>query len=655
VDQDSRVWWLAWSLFAVCLLLYVMTFGLNFARGGDVYAPLVFAFLVTPGVGALLASRQPENAIGWLLLVTGLGLGVVATGSEYAAISETKSLPLSAEIGSLANMAFVGVVVSGAVLVPLLFPDGRLPTPRWRSALYLTTAALLFGTVGYAVKPGSLALDGVTSDNPFGIDGAEWVLDTGLALLVAAALTAGCSLVVRLRRSRGEERQQLKWFASAAVLTVLTISIVGVAEVLGRAVIAVEVFAWILLFFALPASIGVAVLRYHLWDIDIVIRRSLVYGSLWLAIAGTYFGAALMFGLAVSERMPVWLAVGLTVLATLLFQPARHWLEATADRWVFGRRVQPLKAVNTFGELLGSAEHADDIARQLTQAATAAARLTWVRVEASGSGTAEVGRRRGDPIVQLPLLYGDERLGELLCQPLPGSRLSDDEKSTLSALAAQAAVAISRAQLASRIVRAQETERRRIERDIHDGAQQELVALVAKLGLARRQNGAVNRGQLLAELQDEVRTILGNLRDLAQGVHPSVLADGGLAAAIEDRCSRLPIPVSLQIAPDLRGRRFDDDIEAAAYFVVAEGLTNLLRHSGARSASVHLDQQGGSISATVADDGSGFDPGSASRGGGLQGLADRLQAIGGSLSIDSSPGVGTKLHASLPIRTRAPA
>jgi signal transduction histidine kinase len=206
-----------------------------------------------------------------------------------------------------------------------------------------------------------------------------------------------------------------------------------------------------------------------------------------------------------------------------------------------------------------------------------------------------------------------------------------------------------------RIVRAQETERRRIERNIHDGAQQELVALVAKLGLARRQNGNLDHGEFLTELQNEVRTILGNLRELAQGVHPSVLADGGLAAALEDRCSRLPIPVSLQIDPDLRGRRFDDDIEAAAYFMVAEGLTNLLRHSGARSASVLLDQHGGAITATVTDDGSGFEPEGASTGGGLQGLADRIQAIGGSLSIESSPGAGTKLSASLPIRTAATA
>jgi signal transduction histidine kinase len=653
LNQDSRVWWLAWSVFTVCVVLYASTFCLNLAHSGELYAPLVFAFLVTPGVGAIVASRQPGNAIGWLLLATGLGLGIVAAGSEYAAVSETESLPLGPEIGALSNMVFVGVVVTGAVLVPLLFPDGRLPTPRWRFALHLAAAALPLGTIGYAVKPGTLGLDGVTSDNPFGIDGMEWVLDIGLALLVAAALTAAISLVIRFRRSRGEERQQLKWFAFAAVLMLMTLSVVGIAEAFNRSLFAVELVAWILLFFALPTSIGIAVLRYHLWDVDVVMRRSLVYGTLWLTIAGVYFGAALMFGLAASERMPVWLAVGLTVLATLVFQPSRHWLETAADRWVFGRRLQPLKVVHSFGELLGSAERAGDIARQLTQAATAAAPLTWIRVETSGSGVAEFGYRREDPVVSLPLVYGDERLGEILCQLLPGSGLSDDERSTLAALAAQAAVAISRAQLASRIVRAQETERRRIERNIHDGAQQELVALVAKLGLARRQNGNLDHGQFLTELQNEVRTILGNLRELAQGVHPSVLADGGLAAAIEDRCSHLPIPVSLQIAPDLRGRRFDDDIEAAAYFMVAEGLTNLLRHSGARSASVLLDQHGGAITATVTDDGSGFEPEGASTGGGLQGLADRIQAIGGSLSIESSPGAGTKLSASLPIPTAA--
>jgi signal transduction histidine kinase len=151
-----------------------------------------------------------------------------------------------------------------------------------------------------------------------------------------------------------------------------------------------------------------------------------------------------------------------------------------------------------------------------------------------------------------------------------------------------------------------------------------------------------------------VRSILINLRELAQGVHPSVLTDGGLVVAVEDRCSRLPLPVDLDIAPELRGRRLDEDIEAAAYYLVAEGLTNLLRHSGATSASVSLQLNGAHLSVVVADDGAGFDV-RRPQGGGLLGLADRLQALGGDFNVESGPGRGTKLCARLPVQATAPA
>jgi signal transduction histidine kinase len=397
------------------------------------------------------------------------------------------------------------------------------------------------------------------------------------------------------------------------------------------------------------------VLQYRLWDIDVVIQRSLVYGTLWLAIAGAYFGLALALGLAASSQMPVWSAVGLTVLATLLFQPARHWLEAAADRWVFRRRQEPLKVVYGFGETLGGVDQANDIAGQLARVAATAAPLAWVRVEALGSAISEGGQRRAGPVVEIALVSGRQRFGALFCQPLAGSQLTEEERATLATLASQAALAISRAQLASRIVRAQELERRRIERNIHDGAQQELVALVARLGLARSQNGATDHSRLLSELQEEIRTILGNLRDLAQGVHPSVLTDGGLVVAVEDRCSRLTIPIKLDISPALRAARFGEDIEAAAYFVVAEGLTNLMRHSDAASASVSLQLEGPCLTVAVADDGSGFETGILRSGGGLQGLSDRLQALGGELLVESAPGKGSRIRASLPLQATMPA
>jgi signal transduction histidine kinase len=205
------------------------------------------------------------------------------------------------------------------------------------------------------------------------------------------------------------------------------------------------------------------------------------------------------------------------------------------------------------------------------------------------------------------------------------------------------------ARLAGRIVNAAESERRRIERNIHDGAQQELVALVAKLGMAR---SAAAHGRVTPEVVDDLRLeaqqILSDLRELAQGIHPSVLSDGGILEAVEERCAGLPLEVSLESSDGLRARRFDDDIEGAAYFFVTESLANVLKHAHATKAAVSLTYDDGRLLLGVADDGRGFDPDTALDPG-LAGLRDRIRALGGTVTIASRPGGGTRLSASLPV------
>lgn len=648
--------WLAWVSLAVCIALYLPTVGIASLRGERALAMIAALFVVTPAVGTVVALRQPRNTIGWLLLATGAVWGIVGAGSEYAELSERESLWASTEIGWVATLFIPSIAVLGAVLVPMLFPDGRLLSRRWRPALLLAGATIVVGAIGYAIRPGPLDLDGTKAENPFGISGASWVLYVAWALLAVGILIAALSLVLRFRRARGEERQQLKWFAYAGALVVPAMLGTMSEGIVGTSFVSVasELAFWSLILFVLPVAIGLAILRYRLWDIDLVIQRSLVYGALWLAIAGIYLGASLSLGLAASSRVPVWLAVGVTVLATLLFMPARRRLEGAAGRWVLGRREEPLDVVHSFGELLGRADGVTDIVGELARAVTAAVPLTWLQIDGDGVEAVEIGSRSERPIARFPVAFGDEHLGQLHCQLSTGRSLSADESATLAALARQAAMGISRAHLASRIVRAQETERRRIERNIHDGAQQEIVALVAKLGLVRNQNGGGEHGRLFEELQGEARSILVNLRELAQGVHPSVLTDGGLVVAVEDRCSRLPIPVELEVSSQLRSRRLPSDIEATAYYLVTEGLANLLRHSGASRAGVAVLLAGERLEVAVTDDGCGFEPGDApAREGGLQGLADRLQAIGGSLEVTSTAGQGTRIAASLPLRVGA--
>ena len=623
-----------------------------------VLVPLAASATATAGLGALVVTRRPQTRSGWLLIGLGLSMAITLSTRQFAfftGVYHDGDLAITQALIAVSDATFSPVVLFLALLF-LTFPDGSLPSPRWRPLVGLlvglvsvaVTVDLL--TARYVVDPAAYLADIST----LGAEGAEigrlvfGVYYVVGALVLIVFLLSAASLVLRLRRAQGEERQQIKWVVYTGVASLLLFPVDAVQSP-SPLVWNIQLLLGGLSFLPVVAGFGLALFKHRLWDIDLVVRRSLVYGVLWLVIAGVYVALAAGLGLAAGRRFPVELAIGLTVLATLAFQPARRSLERLADRWVFGRRESPLEAMHEFGELLGSAERPGDIASQLAATAAAAVGLAWVQVELEGSAPAWVGAPNREPRTVFAITRRDEQLGELVCRPRAGQRLSGDDRALLAALASHAGLAASHARLASRIVQAQESERRRIERNMHDGAQQELVALVAQLSLARtRANGDGSSGAVLTRVQDEVRQILANLRELAQGIHPSVLSDGGLVAAVEDRCSRLPVAVSLDVAPALRSRRLSDDVESAAYFFVAEALTNVLKHSRSTSVFVRLTLGRSDLTVEVVDTGVGFEP-RAARGSGLSGLADRIHALGGEISIESRPGAGAKLSATLPV------
>ena len=651
----------AWSLSALVVALFAGTLATGAVASFEPLPVLTVLALGATGsaaLGALVVTRRPETRSGWLLLGLGMSMAIAISSWQFAfftTVHRDGGLAIAQALIGLGDAAF-SLMVLFLPLLFLTFPDGRLPSPRWRPVFALILALAAVGVAGSVLSARNVtdpeAFLAMTSPwDTDGIEGAE-IYVAGYAaifvLLPAVLLASVASLLMRLRSAAGEERQQIKWVVYAGVLSMLAFPLDAMpssAPVLAAIADVVGGLSVLLI----PTGFGVALFRYRLWDIDLVVRRSLVYGVLWLAIAGIYTGLAAGLGLAAGTRFPVELAIGLTVLATLAFQPARRALEVLADRWVFGQRESPIEAMHEFGELLGSAERPGDIASQLAQTAAAALNLAWVEVNIDGSVPARVGAPGREPATAVAITRLDERLGQLACQPRAGRRLTTEDQALLEALTSQAGLAASHARLASRIVQAQQSERRRIERNIHDGAQQELVALVAQLGLARAQaNSDGSSGAVLTRVQREVQQILANLRELAQGIHPSVLSDGGLVAAVEDRCSRLPVAVTLEVVPALRSRRLSDEVESAAYFFVAEALTNVLKHSRSRSVEVRLGLDGRVLTTEVHDSGIGFDP-PTTRGGGLSGLADRVQALGGEFSIESRRGAGATLSAKLPL------
>ena len=357
---------LAWGMCAASFALTAIGLGFVATNGGAAKAntlgspafDTVFAvlYLAFPVVGALIASRQPRNAIGWVFLVTALGKGIDFAFLGYATrtlVVEQGSLPGGALAGLIADLTWVPSLLGGTALLFLLFPDGRLLSPRWRPVLWLVA----FVTFGYVVatllKPGSLYYFPAV-DNPLGVEGSGSVIDllveaSGGAAIVMI-LVSVASLIARFRRSHGQERQQLKWLAYAAGLLALSTPVQPLLDGLEIAGLAISDVVFGLLISLLPVAVGLAILRHRLYDVDLVINRTLVYGALSATLAGTYLGLVLLIGLAIGES-DVAIA-GSTLAVAALVRPARARIQALVDRRFYRRRYDAALTLEAFSARL---------------------------------------------------------------------------------------------------------------------------------------------------------------------------------------------------------------------------------------------------------------------------------------------------------------
>jgi signal transduction histidine kinase len=403
---------------------------------------------------------------------------------------------------------------------------------------------------------------------------------------------------------------------------------------------------------------------------------------------------ALVVGVGQAIGQPDKAGFGLSILATAVvavaFQPVRERVQHLANRLVYGKRATPYEALSAFGGQLGATVPAEDLLPQLARVladATGAARTqVWLadggvlRLQAAYSAAEDAERRR--EVIALParglpdfpgvtmafeVSHGGERLGALTLAKRPGEALTPVEGRLAAQLAGQAGQVLHNAGLADqlkerlaelhasrkRIVAAADGERRRLERNIHDGAQQQLVALSMMARLAETTVDSDKEGAraMLAQAQADAADALENLQDLARGIYPPLLADQGLAAALEAQAHKPPVPVTVE-ADQLA--RYPLEAEAAVYFCVLEALQNIAKYAAASWATVRLAASAGALEFSVTDNGTGFDAGSAENGTGLQGMADRLAALGGDLQVRSQPGHGTTVTGRLPVRALEP-
>ena len=657
------------SLLAVVATAYLAVAVWRLSAGPVNVSTVAAMLLMAPPMlagGGFLLLKRPGHPIGELLALAAIAFpGVFALSSVPVDIIFRQSGAQGWMWAAIwVSQTSVKVCLVLVVTLLALLPDGRSRFGRERRFLRFAWIVVVFPTLEmvsneFMVTSG-LAFPGVTGiRSPLFIEALEpfgpmlVALD---ALGYSIFLGAFALLFLRYRAAPTRERKQIRWVLFAGVVAILVGVIPSILGELGvippmedsstpRGALS------LLLFVLFPASVVVAVMEPPWLDVDFVIRKSFVYGALSVVILLVYIGVAASVGLAAGARLglDVEVAVVLTVVIAILFQPARRRLQAVADRWVFGARPTKYEAVTEFGVTIEQAAEPTELLPRLVDTVRRVIRLEWAMAILDDGTRAETGSVTGEPSLRVPVGAGDEQIGEIVCGPKTEGTLDDGEVQLVRTLAGQLGLAVMNARLAGRIVNAAESERRRIERNIHDGAQQELVALVAKLGMAR---SAAAQGGLTPDVVDDLRReaqrILSDLRELAQGIHPSVLSDGGILEAVEDRCARLPIGVSLESSEGLRARRFDDNVEGAAYFFVSEALANVLKHADATRVAVSLTYDDGRLLLGVADDGRGFDPDTASNNG-LAGLRDRIRALGGTVTIASRPGIGTRISASLPV------
>ena len=626
--------------------------------GGVSGAAFLVLSLSYATVGALIASRLPGHLVGWLFSVIGLlfalnGLSYsYATHGLYATDGEVPGL-------TAAVLGWGQVTAPLIALSLLLFPDGRLPSRAWRPAAAALAIAIVGFLVSVALRPGPFDEPFQDVVNPLGVTGlrdAMNALNFACWIITWVALGLGArALVLRLRRARGDERQQLKW-----VLTVATATVAFIVPVMGTWFIWEENVQWRMAvlgiaFTAFPVAAGIAILRHRLYDIDVVINRALVYGTLTLVLGATYAAIVLLLGVALGSGSAP--ATGAATLAVALaFGPLRARLQGAVDRRFNRARYDALHRVAAFLEDVRAGASAPEEVEQVLRDVLGDARLELRFLLPEGGGYVNVRGGRaadvpGDVRERTPIERAGTQLGVVLHDPTAAQH-PDLLRRVVEAAGLAIEIARLRTELrrqldevaASRahIVAAGDAERRRIERNLHDGAQQRLVSIGLALRHAQHElaPGAAARETLdgaLAEIGDAI----GELRELARGLRPPQL-DAGLAPALQELASRAAMPVVI----DATAERFPDGVETTAYFIACEALTNATKHAHASRVSLSAQGRNGSLIICVADDGvGGAAPG---HGTGLNGLRDRVGAHGGTLRIESERGAGTRLIAELP-------
>jgi signal transduction histidine kinase len=653
-------------------------------------AVLAVAFLGYSLVGALIVARRPQNRVGWIFLASGLSFQLWIFSYWYATyglVARPGSLPAAELMAWTSEWAVVPGFGLAFTFLLLVFPTGRLSSRKWRPVAWFAALAVSFAATTWATFPGPLSgFDQVT--NPVGI-AAVGRLDLpglGWVLTVLAVVASAVSLIVRYIRSAGVERRQIQWFVYAATMAAMALTTLSIASESDWKPIAVAAdVLFPLAVVALPTAVYIAIFKHDLYDLDIVISKTLTLGAVALGLGAAYVSVVAGAGwlLRSGGQTELGPQVAATALVAIAFQPVRRRAQQWANRAVYGQRATPYEVLARFSHRAAEASDGDLLARipRLIVDGTGAVEATiWVRSDEGFRAAAtwpESVERAGLPATDsfedpdadysLAVFHDGQLLGGLSLFKTRGEALPPAEEQLVANLASGMGLALRNVGLTSqlreqvaeleasreRILAAADEARRALEHDLDSGSQQQLVALKVMVGPTRKlaeQAGATRTAEVLARLEADAGEAIRAVREFSGGVYPPLLEAEGLATAITHQTQKAALPVDVE-ADGLD--RYSREVEAAVYFTILEALQNIAKYAGASTVSVVLRQADGQLSFKVTDDGSGFDPSTVGAGSGLANMADRLDAVGATLSLESAPGSGTTVRSTVPIGDRA--
>lgn len=608
--------------------------------------------------GAFLASRVPGNQVGRLLRLVALASAVLVFTAEYAMVRTPwapHGLPAARYLGWVASWIFVFPFSWVFTLLPLIFPDGRPPSPRWRPLALLAAGLPVVAAVALAVTPGPM--EAVPDENPFGIPvmaGVEPLVEQAFTgLLLVAMVGALAAVVVRARRAGPDERRQLMWFGLAVL------GIVALAFWPSRLTPSSSIsVAGVVL---IPTACAVAIVRYRLYAIDVIVNWALVHAVAVAAVIGIYLAVPAALASFVGQDRPTWQTLLTFVATAAVFHPLQTGSQRLVDRLIYRDRGDPYRIIASIGQRVAVvtspqaalAIAAETLLERLPLSAVAIEPVPDIPAVQAGepSGEAEL----------FPLVWQTQAVGMLRAWPRATARgFSRTDKGVLAELSTNIApivwAARSTAQLQrsrQRLAEAREEERRRLRRDLHDGLGPTLAGMTLGMEAARaRVAGAFpDIGQLLTRLRDESDAATAEVRRLIYDLRPPALDELGLVEALKRQTLSAPSEVTVTVT--VTGGRLPPlpaSIEVATLRIVMEALTNVYRHARARTAAVRLGTDGETFEVTVDDDGVGIAPGHGC-GVGLTSMRERATELGGSCVVQPRPAGGTRVLARLPLTT----